>query len=179
MERRRGALTLLVVAALAVAGAPTLVGAQQTTECKPLNGTQVCIEETSVTDDTLEDGQQGELTVTVQNVGEGNASVQILLNTVDPDNETQSFILDERTLEPNESVTITKKLGAQTPGTHGLQVRLSQRNGSFVYDASKIVTVQVVEDRTRLGGELDAPEFALIALIGSLAAMGYLVVKRR
>lgn len=180
MERRSGTLVvLLVIAALAVAGAPTLAGAQQTAECKASNGTQVCIEETTISDDTLESGQQGEISLTMRNVGQEDASVRVVLNTVDPNNESQSFVIEERTLAPDESVTVTKNLGAQTVGTHGLQARVLQQNGTFLYDASKVVTIQVVEDRTRLGGELDAPEFALVALLGSLTAMGYLVVQRR
>lgn len=180
MERRSGTLAVLVViAALAVAGAPTLAGAQETAECRATNGTQVCVEELSVTDDTLETGQQGEISVTVRNVGNETASVRVILNTVDPNNETGSFILDERTLDPEESITITEQLGARTPGTHALQVRLLQQNGTFRYDSSEIVTIDIVKDRTRLGGEIDEPDFALLALLGSLAGMGYLVVRRR
>ncbi|MFB6177176.1 MAG: hypothetical protein ABEI99_08570 [Halobaculum sp.] len=170
---------LLLVTALGIAVAPAVAGAQDTVECKPLNGTQFCFESTSIDETKLEKGQQSEISTTIRNTGDERASVRVILNTVGPNNETESFVLGTPTLAPNESVTITQSVGARTPGTHGLQVRLVQANGSFVYDSSKIVTVQVIGDRTRLGGELDTPEFALIALIGSLAGMGYLVTQRR
>ena len=100
----------------------------------------------------------------------------IALVVAGPDDETQTLELSRdagrRTLDSGESVTFDQRLNPETPGTHGLQVRLFGQDRSTRYDSSDALTVTVREPSPGLGGPIDRAEVALGALVG---VMGYVV----
>lgn len=167
---------LVTVAALAapVAG---------TDACEAVDGQQVCITEIGVSSDQLTQGDEGELSVTITNDGNQTTTFRLILAVASPNNETNAIELSrpaaQRTLEPGESQTFTQPLSPETPGTHALELRLVTDDRQQRFDASDPITVEVVEPSAGLGGPIDRAEFALAALVGAVAVVGYLVYSRR
>lgn len=169
MDARLGAVLLgaLALSALAV----------------PAAGTQscslVCVTDVSLSSDTLAPDEEGTLSFTVTNEGSESVTFRIVLVVAGPDNETQALELtrpkSERTLAPGESVTFQQPLNPETPGTHGLQLRLVNEEQTERFDATDPVTVTVQSQSAGLGGPIDRTEIALGALIGALGGMGLLV----
>lgn len=174
--------TVLIVFFVAVGG----VAAQGTTtamqSCQPVDDKQLCIEEFDTPDEPLVVGEHGEFSVTVTNDGEVPASGMVLLHTANPENNTSSYRLDEITLGPGESETLSRPINATTPGTHGLRISVHDAETGDTYDISEIATVEILEEPPkRLGGPIDRTEIALGALIvalGGIFAMGYRYVTR-
>jgi hypothetical protein len=178
MKRWSGTVAVAVaVVAFTMAVTPAVAGAQETAECTPINGSQVCFEDTSISKTDLQKGEDSTLSYTMKNVGNETAKVRVVLNTVGPDNTSESFILSRATLEPGESKSSSVTITGDTPGTHGIQLKLVKGNSSVFYDESKPMTMEV--QPARIGGNLDAPDFALLALVGALSVMGFIVYRRR
>jgi hypothetical protein len=186
MGVRSGTLAVVVAVGLvALSLAPAVGLAQESSqECESIDGSQVCIQEASITSDTLRTGDSAELTVTVKNAGDDEATFFVALVVSSPNNETQSFFLkrdgDEQvTLAPGETATFDQPVDPSTPGTHALQFRTVTPDREGAYDASEIITVEVQQPKTGLGGRIDRSEIALVALLGSLAVLGGLAYRQR
>lgn len=163
---------------------PVLLGALVlATLAVPAAGTQscssVCLSDVSLSDETLTKGEEGTLSFTVTNDGSTERSFRIVLVVAGPDNETQAVELDRpaqrRTLAPGESVTFEQPLDPDTPGTHGLQLRLVNTDQTERLDQSDAVTVTVESRSAGFGGPIDRTEIAAGALVGALGVMGYMV----
>jgi len=157
----------------AVGGA---VGAQSSS-CQADGNRQVCLTAASLDRGTLTAGGSTELSLTVENTGEERATAIVVLNVVSPDNETNTYELRNRSLAPGETLSVTQSIDASTPGTHGLQAVVYAGGYAHRYDASEPMSVTV--ERRGLGGGIDTPEYALAALVGSLAVVGAIVYRRR
>lgn len=171
-----GGVVLFVVAMLVGPAVGGAVGAT-TASCEANGPQQLCLTEASLDDDSLTAGESAELTLTVENVGEERATAVVVLNVAGPNNETDSYELRRKSLDPGETLTVTQSIDASTPGTHALQGIVYDDGLSHRYDASDPMTVTV--ERQGLGGSIDTPEFALAALIGSLAVVAGLIYRRR
>ena len=145
------------------------VAAQDT--CTAADDRPVGIQDVSAPDTLVVDGEDGTVSITVENAGNQSKDVVVFLYVLDPDNETRQFQLARQTLSSGESTTIDQSLNATTPGRHGLQVELVDPSTGQRYDLSEPMTVDVRSDPpARLGGPLDRSEFALGALV--LAILG-------
>ncbi|MFC7098180.1 CARDB domain-containing protein [Halobaculum marinum] len=169
-------LVVLFTAALIVGPAVGAAGAQSSS-CAANGAQQVCLVDAGVDADTIVTGQSTELSVTVENVGDERATAVVVLNVASPDNETDSYELRTRSLAPGETLTVTQSIDATTIGTHALQTIVYSDGYGHRYDATEPMTV-TVEPRG-LGGPIDAPEYALGALVGSLGVAGAIVYRRR
>lgn len=172
----RGAVVLFIAALLVGPAVGGTAGAQAA-PCQANGSQQVCLTEASLDGETLTAGESTELSVTVENTGEERATAIVVLNVVSPDNETNSYELRKRSLEPGETLTVTQSVDASTPGDHGLQVVVYGDGYAHQYDASEPMSVTV--ERQGLGGGIDTPEYALAALIGSVAVIGGIGYSRR
>lgn len=176
MGARSGTLAVLVVLLTVALTAGSVVGADDAA-CTADGERELCLTDVNLSTDQLTVGESATLHVTLRNVGEVPANVTVVLNTAGPNNETGSYILHEGRLVPDEEITVSQRLGASTPGTHALQVLLYDGAISHQYDASRVMTLRVVEQSSSLGGPFDAPEFALVALLGSLGVLGVIVYR--
>ncbi|UIP00880.1 hypothetical protein Hbl1158_05855 [Halobaculum sp. CBA1158] len=167
---------VLFVAALLVGPAVGAAGAQSGS-CEADGAAQLCLTEASLGSDELTAGESTTLTATVENVGDERATAVVVLNVAGPDNETDSLEIRRESIPPGETLTVTKTVDASTPGTHAMQVLVYNDDLAHRYDASEPWTVEVNEQG--LGGGIDTPEYALAALIGSLAVLGGLVYRQR
>ncbi|WP_459194975.1 hypothetical protein [Halosimplex sp. J119] len=177
MSTRDGFGIALIIAAVALAAFVGVGAAQDGTatqdECRVVNGSQVCVTDLSVSKDPLVAGNSGEVTATIENVGNRTASPVVVLNVVHPGNDTGVFAIGEPAIEPGASTSVSQPLDANTTGTHGFQVQLVDRQTRGLYDTSDPVTVEVVDEvPARLGGPVDRVEIALLALVVALVGMG-------
>lgn len=176
MTRRRVLGTALLFALLALFLPLSIVGAgtgsAATSECQTIDNQQLCIEEVTVSDDTLLTGEQGNLTITMTNPGMQNASGTLLLYHVNPANNTSVFQVERLELEPESEQTVTQSMNASTVGTHGLRAAVVDPETRDYYDLSEIKTIEVRDEPAPgLGGPIDKVELSLGALIVSLAVI--------
>lgn len=176
----RRTLDGLVVIGIAVFVVVTMVsgvGLAASEDCEAGAETTICIDDLTVSDDYLIMGEKGEFSLTITNHAEETKTVVPLLYTAGPDNETDAYQMEEVTLEPGASETVTQPIDATTPGTHGLRITLVDPATGERYDTSEIKTLEVREEApAELGGPIDKTEIALVALVGSLlglVALGY------
>ncbi|WP_435127797.1 CARDB domain-containing protein [Halobaculum sp. D14] len=170
-----GVFVVLLVAAVAVGPAVGAAG----TDCAADGAKKLCFADVSLSTDRLVSGESATLNVTVENRGDVAANATVVLKTASPNNETETFNLREERLEPGESLTVTQRLDASTPGTHGLQAVLYGDGYAHAYDTSAVLTMVVEERGGRLGGPVDTPELALAALVGALAVLGAVVLRQQ
>ncbi|WP_348611861.1 CARDB domain-containing protein [Halobaculum rarum] len=172
----RGAVVLIIAGLLVGPAVGGTVGAQAAS-CQSNGAQQVCLTEATLDGETLTAGESTELSVTVENTGEERTTAIVVLNVVSPANETNSYELRKQSLAPGETVSVTQSVDASTPGDHGLQVVVYGDGYAHRYDASEPMSVTV--ERQGLGGDIDTPEYALAALVGSLAVIAGTVYRRR
>lgn len=172
----RGAVVLVITALLVGPAVGGAAGAQASS-CQPNGSQQVCLTAASLDRGTLTAGESTELSLTVENTGEERATAIVVLNVVSPDNETNTYELRKRSLAPGETLSIAQSIDASTPGTHGIQAVVYADGYAHRYDSSE--PMSVVVERQGLGGSIDTPEYALAALVGSLAVLGAVVYRRR
>ncbi|MFC7068041.1 hypothetical protein [Halobaculum lipolyticum] len=172
----RWGAVVLFVAALLITPAVGAVGAQSGA-CQADGARKLCLVDAGVETDSIVAGQSTELSATVENVGEERATALVLLNVASPSDETNSYELRSRSLAPGETLTVTQEVDASTVGTHAMQVIVYSDGYEHRYDASEPMSVTV--EAKGLGGPIDAPDYALGALVGSLAVAGGVVYRRR
>ena len=175
MRFRRGAVLGFVVVlavTLLVGTMSPASGAAAESECQPVENRQVCLQDFSAPESLLIGGENGSISVTVENVGSVEAEALVVLNTNDPNNQTASFPLARPTLAPGESQTIEQPLNATTPGSHGLRVIVVDSATGQQYDTSETVGLEVrSEPEPGLGGPIDRVEIALVALVAALVGI--------
>ena len=176
MGARSGTLAVLVVLLTATLAAGSVAGADDVA-CTADGERKLCLADVSVSTDRMTAGESATLTVTVGNVGEVAANGTVVLKVAGPVNGTDTYALSEDRLAPGEEIEVTQRLDASTPGTHGLQVVLNDGAMTHRYDASEIRTLEVEERSAGFGGPIDAPEYALLALLGSLSVLGAVVYR--
>ena len=169
-------LVALFVGALLVGPAVGAAGAQSG-ECTADGARKLCVTDAGVDADSIVTGQSTELSATVENVGDERATAVVLLNVASPDDETNSYELRKRSLSPGETLTVTQSVDASTVGTHAMQVIVYSDGYGHRYDASE--PMQVTVESKGIGGPLDAPDYALGALVGSVGVAGAIVYRRR
>ncbi|SHG55111.1 CARDB domain-containing protein [Halobaculum gomorrense] len=172
----RGAVVLFI-AALFVGPAVGGTAGAQASSCQANGNQQVCLTDASLGSTTVTAGESTELSLTVENVGDERATAVVVLNVASPDNETNSYELRKRSLAPGETLTVTQSIDASTPGTHAMQAIVYGDGYAHRYDASE--PMQVTVERQGLGGSIDAPEYALAALFGSIAVVTGMAYRRR
>lgn len=179
MNGRGLSLILLLAFGLLIAGVVAFAGGgvAQSTQCQPIEDRHLCLDEVTVEADQLVLGEQGEFSVTVRNEGNSTATGVVLLDTASPDNETNTYEVEELTLEPGASQTVSRDINASTPGTHGIRLWLIEPSTQHVYDVSEIKYLEVLEEHPKeLGGPIDRTEIALGALLAAvlgMLALGY------
>jgi hypothetical protein len=175
----RAALAVAVAAVALLAVAPVGPAAAQD-DCRAVEDRQVCVQGVSLSDQVLADGQQGQITVTVENVGNATASPSVMLSVAESANETGVYLIGQPTLAPGESTQLSQPLNATTVGTHAFQIQLLDPGTRVRFDTSEPVTLEVRDEPAPgLGGPIDRVELAVaglaVALVG-LAAVGYRAV---
>ncbi|MFC6787714.1 CARDB domain-containing protein [Halobaculum halobium] len=168
---------VLILAALLVGPAVGGTAGAQAASCQSNGSQQVCLTEANLDAETLVAGESAELSLTVENTGEERATAILVLNVASPDNETNSYELRTQSLAPGETLSVTQSIDASTPGEHGIQAIVYGDGYAHQYDASAPMRVTV--ERQGLGGGIDTPEYALAALVGSLAVIGVIGYRRR
>ena len=170
-----GAVVLFIAASL-VGPAVGAAGATQAS-CQANGAQQLCLTDVSLDKTTMAAGESAHLSVTVENVGDARATGVVVLNVASPNNETDSYELRSRSLDTGETYTFTQSVDASTPGTHAMQVIVYSDGFSHRYDASEPMTVTV--ERQGLGGAIDAPEYALAALVVAVGVVAGMVYRRQ
>lgn len=176
MRARSGTLAVLVVLLAAALAAGSVTGTGDAA-CTADGERKLCLADVSVSTDRMTAGESATLTVAVRNEGEVAANGTIVLKVAGPVNGTDTYALSEDRLAPGEEIEISQRLDASTPGTHGLQVVLNDGAMTHRYDASEVKTLRVEERSAGLGGPFDAPEYALVALLGLLSVFGVVVYR--
>lgn len=180
-SRNRVGTALVVAAAVLALLAVAPVGpAAAQEDCRAVEGRQVCVQDVSLSSSVLVDGEQGEITTTIENVGNETASPSVMLSVAQSANETGIYEIGQPVLEPGESTTLSQPLNATTNGTHAFQIQLLDPGTRVRFDTSEPVTLEVVDEAPPgLGGPIDRVELAIgglaVALVG-FAAVGYRVV---
>ncbi|MCU4717141.1 COG1361 family protein [Halapricum hydrolyticum] len=179
MDTRRTLVLLLALSAIGLVAHGTI--AQPGQDCQPVDDRQVCIQDASAPDTLIINGDNEDLSITIENVGSTNSTAIVMLDVERPDNSTARYQLEEPTLAPGETATVTQPLNATTEGTHLLQVAVVDDQSLQIYE-TKTLSVEVrTEPAPGLGGPIDRVEIALAALIVALlgiAALAYRTVDR-
>ncbi|MFW6458453.1 MAG: hypothetical protein ACOCY6_03460 [Halodesulfurarchaeum sp.] len=170
---------MLAVTTLGV-GVGTVAG--QPSDCEPVDDQQLCIDEFD-TPEQLVVNESVEFSLTLTNYGNESTTATVYLHTADPNNETADYELEEVTLDPDESTTLSRPIDASTPGVHGLRISVVGTESRDVFDVSDIATVEILEEHPpELGGPIDRTEIALGVLVlamACIAGLGYRIYRRR
>ncbi|QLG63160.1 CARDB domain-containing protein [Halorarum salinum] len=175
MGARSGTLAALLVLFAATLAAGSVAGTGTT--CAADGDRKLCLADVHLSTDRIAAGDSATLEITVGNEGDAAANASVVMNTVDPENVTESYTLREERLEPGEELTVSQRLDASTVGTHGLQVLVFDGAIDHRYDASEVRILEVEPRSDGLGGSVDRAEYALVALLGSLGVAGVIVYR--
>lgn len=174
--------TVFALVLILAVGGVYAQGTTMASDCQTIDEERLCIEEFTTPEEPLVQGEQSEFSLTVTNDGEVPATGVVMLHTVNPENETSAYQMNQITLDPGESETLTRPINASTPGTHGLRLSIVDPDTGEFYDISDIAVVEVLEEPPmQLGGPIDRTEIALAVLIVAtlgVLGMGYRFVKR-
>lgn len=145
----------------------------QSVECQSVGETQVCIEEFDVQKNTLLVGEETEFVLTLDNVGERNATTNVVMFHDQPgDLEPRVIDFGELRVGAGETRTVRQGLNASTVGTHRIQIEVLEADTLQSYHRSAPETLEIREELPAIDRATVAMTVLLLALAG-LALLGY------
>jgi hypothetical protein len=136
---------------------PAITGAQSETGCNPIQETEICIQEFSLSKTTVDAGNRTEITLKVQNAGSQIGDAVVLLGIQQPEGSYDHRRVEEiHNLESGDIQTVSVPLQVSEPvGVHELNVMLFDQSEQHLYDASgyyQKITVERSENSFDLVG---------------------------
>lgn len=125
--------------------------AQPETECNPIQETEICIQEVSLSKTTVDVGNSTEITLKVQNAGNQTGDAAVLIGIRQPEGEYDHYRVEEiHNLEPGNTQTVTVGLPiGGSVGVHELNVMVFDQPEQHLYDSSGYYQKITVEDDDR------------------------------
>lgn len=134
---RNGYFTILFLL-IVISFIPATTAAQPATECNPIQETEICIQDISLSKTTVDVGNRTEITLTVQNAGNQTGDAAVLLGIRQPENGHDYYRVEEiHNLESGGTQTVSIPLPFGEPvGVHELNVMVFDQAEQHLYDAS-------------------------------------------
>jgi uncharacterized membrane protein len=117
---------------------PATSVAQSEIECNPIQGTEICIQNVSLSKTTVDAGNRTRISITVQNAGNETGDAAVLLGVRQPSGQYDHYRVEEiHNLEPGstQTVSIPVPFGEST-GVHELNVMMFDQAEQHLYDAT-------------------------------------------
>lgn len=123
---------------LAMATFPMISDAQSEGQCNPIQETEICIQDVSLSRTTVDIGNRTTITLTVHNAGNRTGDAAVLLGIRQPEGGYDHYRVEEiHNLEPDSTQTVTIPLPFGEPaGVHELNVMVFDQAEQHLYDAT-------------------------------------------
>jgi hypothetical protein len=123
---------------LVISFIPATTAAQSGTECNPIQETEICIQEVSLSKTTVDVGNRTEIILKVQNIGNQTGDAAILLGIRQPEGGYDYNRVEEiHNLESGGTQTVSIPLPFSEPvGVHELNVMIFDQAEQHLYDSS-------------------------------------------
>lgn len=135
MNKPRLSILLLLLAVLIF---PAVSVAQSEVKCNPIQETEICIQEVSLSKTAVDVGNRTEISLMVQNAGKQTGDAAILLGIKQPEGGYDHYRVEEiHNLEPGSTQTVSIPLPFGEPiGVHELNVMVFDQAEQHLYDAT-------------------------------------------
>ena len=136
---------LLVVVSVSVV--PTVSVAQPEVHCDPIQETEICIQDSSLSKTTIDAGNYTQLTLTVRNVGNQTGDAAVLVGIRQPDGRYDHYRVEEiDNLEANDTQSVSIPIPFGEPaGVHELNVMVFDQAEQHLYDSTGYYQKIIVE----------------------------------
>jgi len=117
---------------------PAMAAAQTEVECNSIQETEICIQEATVSKDTVKVGNRTEISLTVHNAGNRTGDAAILLGIRQPEGGYDHYRVEEvHNLESSDTQTVSVQVPFGEPaGIHELNVMVFDQPEQHLYDAT-------------------------------------------
>ena len=123
---------------LAVSVIPVLSTAQSEVDCNPIQETEICIQEATLSKTTVDVGNRTRISLTVHNAGNQTGDAAILLGIRQPEGGYDHYRVEEiHNLESGSTQTVSIPLPFSEPtGVHELNLMVFDQAEQHLYDAT-------------------------------------------
>jgi hypothetical protein len=129
---------------------PAAAATQSEVRCDPIQEAEICIEEVSLSDSTVDAGSTIEISLTVRNVGDETGDTTILIGVHQPEGGYDYLRADEiHNIEPGKSQSVSLPILLQKGepvGVHEVNIMLFDSSQQHLYDATGYYQKVVVEE---------------------------------
>mgnify|MGYP006273689055 CR=1 FL=1 len=144
----KGLYISLLILALSISVIPAVSVAQSEAECNPIQETEVCIQDVSLSKSTLDVGNRTKITLTVHNVGNQTGDAAVLLEIQQPEGGYEYNRVEEiHNLESGDTQTVSIPIPFGEPtGVHELNLMVFDKPEQHLYDATGYYQKVTVEN---------------------------------
>jgi len=138
----------LLILALSVSVIPALSVAQSEAECNPIQETEICIQEVSLSKSTVDVGYRTVISLTVHNMGNQTGDAAVLLGIQQPEGGYEYYRVEEiHNLESGDTQTVSMPVPFGEPaGVHELNLMVFDQPEQHLYDATGYYQKVTVEN---------------------------------
>lgn len=144
------AYSTILLALLVISVLPVTSGAKSDTGCNPIQETEICIEDVSISETSVEAGNRTDVSLTISNVGNQTGDATVLLGMRQPEGRYDYFKAEEvHNLEPGDTQTVSIPLRMQAGepvGVHELNIMVFDDAEQHLYDATGYYQKITVEE---------------------------------
>ena len=147
MVKYRLSCALLLIFALTF---PAVGTAQSQVQCSPIQDTEICINDVSLSESTVSDGDSITINIEVINVGDETGDAAILMGTHQPEGgHTYSLLKEVNNIKSGEikplSLTLPVENNGPT-GVHELNFMIFDTSQEHLYDATGYSTTLIINE---------------------------------
>jgi hypothetical protein len=137
-EEMKKPLLLILILIVSVFVVPVSTVAQSETECDPIQETEICIQEVSLSKTTVNVGNNTNIHLTIRNVGSSTGDAAILLGIRQPEGGYDHYRVEEvHNLESGQEQTVSMTVPFGEPaGIHELNIMVFDQAEQHLYDST-------------------------------------------
>jgi len=144
---RRVLLALLLIFALA---SPAIASAQPQVQCNSIQDTEICINDISLSESTVTNGDSIRVNIELTNYGNNTGDAVILMGTHQPEGgHTYSLLKEVDNLEPREDKPLSLTLPVENngpAGVHEMNFMVFDTSQEHLYDATGYSTTLIINE---------------------------------